>query len=168
MHARSLGLCVSLVTALSLAPRSARAQGAGAPDLSGYGAIVITSAVIGGGVVIGGVVADAMVSHDLIAGQGVRRGPAIAGTTLWGISAAVTLPLSIAMLSNNPDPAMVVGVLLSDAVVFGSLALSIYGLTRPPPTTAPVAPWAQRIVLHPTVIATQHGIAPGAGLTLSL
>lgn len=170
MNARSFGLAVALSSVLALAPQEARAQGIGAPaDWGGLAALAVAGGVVVGGVVVGGFVADGMVLHDLAGGQGVRRGPAIAGTTLWGISSAVMLPVSVAMLSSdNADPGLIAAMLISDAVVFGSLALSIYGLTRPPPAPAVVAPWGRRMILHPTVVATQHGLAPGAGITLSL
>lgn len=168
MNARTVGVAAALSSLVALAPAEVRAQGSGA-DLSGLAAIATVGMVLGGGIVIGGVITDVMVLHDLAGGQGVRRGPAIAGTTLWGIASAVMIPLTVVWMSSDTvDAGAVAGLLLSDAVVVGSLALSIYGLTRPPPAPAAVVPWSRRLILHPTAVATTRGIVPGAGLTLTL
>ncbi len=162
MTIRELGTVLALILAGVLTPDDACAQGIGSPTFDGVG-LAIASVAIGGGVIIGGLVTDGYVIHDIAAGRGVRRAPAIAGTVLWGLTTALMLPVSIELLTGPGIDADALAALLgADALVFGSLGLSIYGLTLPAPASPPAqAPWFQRVSMHPGVIPAANGLAPG-------
>lgn len=162
MAKRHLGMVLAWSIGCSLAPGDAFGQGVGAPSFDGVG-LAIAAVAVGGGMVVGGLVTDGFVIRDLAAGQGVRRGPAIAGTVLWGVMTAVMLPISISMLTGSDVSADGVAALLAgDALVIGSLGLSIYGLSVPAPAAAPApAPWLQRVSVLPGAIPAANGVAPG-------
>lgn len=164
MTIREFGTVLGLILGGVLTPDDARAQGIGSPTFDGVG-LAIASVAIGGGVIIGGLVTDGYVIHDIAAGQGVRRAPAIAGTVLWGLTTALMLPVTIGLLTGSGiDGDALAALLGADALVFGSLGLSIYGLTLPAPAPASPpaqAPWFQRVSMHPGVISASNGLAPG-------
>ncbi|MFO0629804.1 MAG: hypothetical protein U0325_29785 [Polyangiales bacterium] len=168
MAIRDLGTVLALILGGVLTPDDAFAQGIGTPTFDGLG-LALASVAIGGGVIIGGLVTDGYVLHDIAVGQGVRRAPAIAGTVLWGLTTAIMLPVSIGLLTGSGiDGEALAALLGADALVFGSLGLSIYGLTLPAPAAAPApasppaqTPWLQRVSMHPGVIPAANGLAPG-------
>lgn len=164
MTSRHLHVVLALGLAWSLAPDDASASG-GIPG--GY-ELAIVGGVIGAGVVVGGLVTDGLVIHDLAAGQGVRRGPAIAGTVLWSFATLVIVPLSIGLMNGGEaDAGGTAALLAADALSLGSLGLSIYGLAVGPPRTLELS-GLQRFTLHPTVIPSAGAPALGLGVSFAL
>lgn len=162
-------LCCSAVAG----PRGAAAQGVGTPSPSGLEGLAFAGVLLGGGLVIGGFVTDGMILDDVTEGRGIRRGPAVAGTVLWSITSAIVVPSSIAIMDMlSHDGGLVAANVLVDAVVLGSLGLSIWGLTQPgyappgPAQPAAAPPWTRAWRVHPTMVSGARGTVLGAGLTL--
>jgi len=165
MSHRHLHTVLALGLAWSLAPDDASAS-SGVPVSDTE--LAIAGGILGGGLAIGGLVTDGLVIHDIAVGRGVRRGPAVAGTVLWGLSLFVLIPLSVSIIdSGKANAGEATALLAADAFALGSMGLSLYGLTVEPPRSGRPAEVA-RFMLHPTVIPSAGALALGLGVSFRL
>jgi hypothetical protein len=144
--------------AVALGGKPARADGGedGAFAAQVFSALFWTTAAAAG------VVTDAGIGYHLVWGGGrVPRSWAITGTVMWSVA---TVALGAAVVAGSGSPSepssssdQAGGIAFASgifAVTGGSLALSIYGLTRPPePTLRGSATASPGISLHLPMLA---------------
>ncbi len=139
---------LALVLVFAVAPRPALAQQGGSGlQLAGEGMVVILATPV---VLLGGAT-DLILGVELANTGHARLVWSITGTATWSL---LTLGAAAAFYGGPQASASLKnpGAYLISAVCLGSLAWSIYGITRHPPA----------VTVTPTALATPHGgLAPG-------